>query len=435
MAAGKGERLWPITETIPKPCIPVMCKPLIRWHLDALEQVPEIDEIIIVIGYMKEKIISLVNSFSLKKKIRYVEQEDELGTGHAVKTALEKIGVTSEPILITYSDLFLGEWDLYSTLASSGENVIVGVPVPDPENYGVLYLRDNNQLEKIVEKPSKPSSNLINAGIYVIRPNEIIKYINTPPSPRGEIEFTDAINKAVSEGGLSIAVKTIDKESWIDIGLPWNLLEANKLALDKFLEDILGSNSKECPAYIEGPAYIGDKTTIKPGTYIEGPVYIGENAKIGPNTRIRPYTVICNNTRIGFSVEIKSSLIMEHAKISHFAYVGDSIICDHVNLGAGTMIANLRFDDKPVKSLIRGKMISSGRRKFGSVIGSYAKTGVNVSVLPGVKIGCYSWIYPGVIVAQDVPSHSFYKVSIKPYITPIKNEKGDEDHEDADRRL
>jgi len=423
LAAGKGERLWPITETIPKPCIPVLCKPLILWHIEALERVPDIDEIIIVVGYKKERIISLINSIQTKKKIRFVDQEKELGTGHAVKKALEKIGNGNDDILITYSDLFLGDWQLYSRLSDLGGNAIVGAEVPDPENYGVLYVGEDNLLEKIIEKPSNPPSNLINAGIYVVRLRDIKEYINTPPSPRGEIEFTDALNKAVSEGGIPVSVVTLEKGLWIDIGLPWNLLEANRLALDKFLVSTPIPDTVHSHVYIDGRVYIGKNTVLKPGTYIDGPAYIGENTRLGPNTRIRPYTVICNNAKIGFSVEIKASLIMEYAKINHFAYVGDSIICDHVNLGAGTMIANLRFDDKPVKSLIKGEMISSGRRKFGAVIGSYAKTGINVSILPGVKIGCYSWIYPGAIVAQDVPSHSFYKVSIKPYITPIRTEE------------
>ena len=423
LAAGKGERLWPITETIPKPCIPIMCKPLILWHIEALESIPDIDEIIVVVGYKKEKIISLIKSTRIKKKIRFVDQGEELGTGHAVKKAIEKIGNINESVLITYSDLFLGDWQLYSRLADLDSNAIVGVKVPDPENYGVLYVREDNLLEKIIEKPSNPPSNLINAGIYLVRLKDIMEYINTPLSPRGEIEFTDALNKAVSEGGISISVVSLDKGLWVDVGLPWNLLEANRLALDKFLVDTSISDKVYSHVYIDGRVYIGKNTVLKPGTYIDGPAYIGDNARIGPNTRIRPYTVICNSTRIGFSVEIKASLIMEYAKINHFAYVGDSIICDHVNLGAGTMIANLRFDDKPVKSLIKGKMISSGRRKFGAVIGSHAKTGINVSILPGVKIGCYSWVYPGAIVAQDVPSHSFYKVSIKPYITPIRTEE------------
>ncbi len=164
---------------------------------------------------------------------------------------------------------------------------------------------------------------------------------------------------------------------------------------------------------------IEDGALIRSGTYIEGPVYIGSGAVIGPNARIRPYSVICNDSVVGFSVEVKESLIMEHVHVSHLSYVGDSIICEGVNFGAGTITANLRFDDKPVKVTIKDRRVSTGRRKFGAIIGGCVKTGINVSLMPGVKVGSYSWIAPGAVVYEDVPPRSFLRFKIEYYIEPL----------------
>ena len=117
-------------------------------------------------------------------------------------------------------------------------------------------------------------------------------------------------------------------------------------------------------------------------------------------------------SRIGFSVEIKASVIFEKAKIPHLSYVGDSVVCEEINFGAGTLVANLRFDEQPVKVWVRGERISSGRVKLGAFIGGHVKTGINTSILPGVKIGAYSIIYPGVVVSKDVDYGSVVKASI-----------------------
>ena len=100
--------------------------------------------------------------------------------------------------------------------------------------------------------------------------------------------------------------------------------------------------------HIEGKVFVGNKTTIKSGSNIQGPCYIGENNLIGPNAFIRPYSFIADNCHIGMS-EIKNSIIFSYSAVPHFNYIGDSIICENVNLGAGTKVANLRFDDKSVK--------------------------------------------------------------------------------------
>lgn len=419
LAAGKGVRLRPITETRPKPLIPVLCKPLLLWHLDYLLTNSSLfDEIIIVVNYLKEKIIDAVRKHPLHELIRFIEQGEELGTGDAVYKAIKDLD-DNEEVLVIYSDLFIADKELYGKILRTEGNVVVGVVHENPSEYGVL-IEENGLLKSIIEKPAMPPSNLVNAGIYKFRVGDLRPYLeNLKPSVRGELEFTDALTNAVLNNTI-IRILKLDGSKWIDIGLPWNILDANKMAFKYLVEGSKFNGVIESNVSIKGNnIVIEDGALIRSGTYIEGPVYIGSGAIIGPNARIRPYSVICNDSVVGFSVEVKESLIMEHVHVSHLSYVGDSIICEGVNFGAGTITANLRFDDKPVKINIKDKRVSTGRRKFGAIIGGYVKTGINVSLMPGVKVGSYSWIAPGAVVYEDVPPRSFLRFKIEYYIEPL----------------
>lgn len=419
LAAGKGVRLRPITETRPKPLIPVLCKPLLLWHLDYLLTNSSLfDEIIIVVNYLKEKIIDAVRKHPLHELIRFIEQGEELGTGDAVYKAIKDLD-DNEEVLVIYSDLFIADKELYGKILRTEGNVVVGVVHENPSEYGVL-IEENGLLKSIIEKPAMPPSNLVNAGIYKFRVGDLRPYLeNLKPSVRGELEFTDALTNAVLNNTI-IRILKLDGSKWIDIGLPWNILDANKMAFKYLVEGSKFNGVIESNVSIKGNnIVIEDGALIRSGTYIEGPVYIGSGAIIGPNARIRPYSVICNDSVVGFSVEVKESLIMEHVHVSHLSYVGDSIICEGVNFGAGTITANLRFDDKPVKVNIKDKRVSTGRRKFGAIIGGYVKTGINVSLMPGVKVGSYSWIAPGAVVYEDVPPRSFLRFKIEYYIEPL----------------
>jgi bifunctional UDP-N-acetylglucosamine pyrophosphorylase/glucosamine-1-phosphate N-acetyltransferase len=189
---------------------------------------------------------------------------------------------------------------------------------------------------------------------------------------------------------------------WNDVGRPWNLLELNEYLLkNKLKHNIRGE--VEAGAVIVPPVEIGEGTLVRSGAYIIGPVKIGRNSLIGPNCFIRPYTSIGDNCHIGNAVEIKNSIIMDGSNAPHLNYVGDSIIGENCNLGAGTITANLRHDRANIRVEIKGKLEDSGRHKLGAIIGHGVKTGINVSIYPGRKIGSNSLIGPGVVVDKNVP--------------------------------
>lgn len=405
LAAGKGVRLLPITYTRPKPLIPILCKPILFWHMEALSKIKGVDEIRVVVSYMKEKVIEALSKAKFSDKITFIDQGVEMGTGDAVIKAIEGLN-SSEEVLIVYSDVFLENMGVIEEIANIGENVIATVRVQDPSRFGVVVV-ENGYLKDLVEKPKTPISNTVFAGILKVKVKDILENRDVGLSPRGEIELTDIILKAARRN--PIRVMEIEGP-WVDLGYPWSVIEANKVALRKVTTMIKGV--VESNVTIHGEVYIGEGTRVRSGSYIEGPVYIDDNVEIGPNARIRPYSVICRGSRIGFSVEVKESVIMENVHIAHLSYVGDSVICEGVNFGAGTIIANLRFDEKTVKMMVKDELMDSGRRKLGAIVGAYVKTGINVSIMPGVKIGPYSWIAPSSLVTRDVPPKVFYKTKV-----------------------
>ncbi len=250
-----------------------------------------------------------------------------------------------------------------------------------------------------------PKSNLINAGLYVFDETIFDALSNINVSERGEIELTDAILK-ITEGHEVTCVKSQDY--WLTLTFPWELLDANEFFLKRILGDkdeegkqqIFGVVEKN--ATLKGPVFIGKNTLIKNGSYIEGPVMIGENCVIGPNCYIRPYTTIGNNSKVGNAVEVKNSLFGDKAVVGHLSYLGDSILGDNVNFGAGTKIANLRHDNKSVFSLVKGKLVDSGRRKLGTICGDGVHTGINTSIYPGRKLFVDVETHPGQIVNKDL---------------------------------
>ncbi|HEX9973993.1 MAG TPA: DapH/DapD/GlmU-related protein, partial [bacterium] len=147
---------------------------------------------------------------------------------------------------------------------------------------------------------------------------------------------------------------------------------------------------------------IGENTIVKSGAYIEGPVVIGKNCTIGPNCYIRGCTSIGDNCTIGQSVEIKNSIIMMDTKICHLSYVGDSVVGQGVNLGAGCIMANLRHDGKNVLSMVKGKLFDTKMRKLGAIIADGVKTGASTTFYPGRKIWPGRQTQIGQIVKHDI---------------------------------
>jgi len=410
LAAGKGKRLMPITSSRPKPMIPLAGKPLLEYTILGLKDAG-ISEILLIVGYKEEDIKEYfgngLDKFNVN--IEYISQEEQLGTGHAVSYA--KDFVKDTPFLLMYGDLITDPKIFKDILEKFNETKIEGLitllKVNNPQDYGIISLNSDDFVEKITEKPSPELNlgNLANAGIYIFNPMIFKAIEKTEKSIRGEYEFTDSMEILINQLNGKILGYIIKDYFWSDIGLPWQLFGANSFVLDRIERKILGDVEENVQIF--GNVYIGKNTNVKSGSYIQGPCYIGENTLIGPNAFIRPYTSVGDNCHIGIS-EVKNSLIFSKSNVPHFNYVGDSIICENVNLGAGSKTSNLRFDNKSVKVNIEGKLIDSGRRKLGAFIGPNVQTGINASIMCGKKIGENSIIGAHTLVVEDVSPNTLY---------------------------
>ena len=189
--------------------------------------------------------------------------------------------------------------------------------------------------------------------------------------------------------------------TWEAIKYPWHIFTVVKHFLDDASEYISPSAVISEKATIGGKVIIGDNAKIFENAVVKGPVYIGPNSVVGNNSLVRAYSHIGADCVVGFSTEVKGSYLSDGCW-SHMSYIGDSILGERCSLGAGTMLANWRFDEKNISVKIKGEMIDSKLDKFGSIIGSDCKTGVNVSVMPGVKVGPGSIIGSHVCLTEDL---------------------------------
>lgn len=222
----------------------------------------------------------------------------------------------------------------------------------------------------------------------------------------GKSTLVDSENCPLAWSGISPDLShTFSATSSFTIRYPWDLLRANELYVSSLTENAIQGEVHPL-AVIEGIVHIGPGTRILPGVFIEGNVIIGVNCKIGPNCYIRGHTSIGDNCHIGQSVEIKNCLILPNTNVGHLSYIGDSVLGEKVNLGAGTTTSNLRHDGKNHHSMVHGVLVDTGRRKFGTIIGDHVHTGINTSIYPGRKLWPHTTTRPGQIVQDDLlPEH------------------------------
>jgi len=332
LSGGTGSRLRPITHTSAKQLVPVANKPVLFYGIESLRDAG-ITDIGIVVGDTAAEIEDAVGDGSRwGVKITYIAQDAPLGLAHAVLTAESFLGDSSFVMYLGDNLLRDGIKDLVDAFTrNSPDALILLQEVPNPEAYGVAECKDGTVV-RLVEKPKEPKSNLALVGIYMFTAaiHECTKAIE--PSPRGELEITDAIQCLIDNG------KRVEPHIvhgwWKDTGKLEDMLEANRLILDALDTDIRGTveNSE-----IHGRVVIEDDAQVT-GCTIRGPVIIGERTVVR-DSYIGPYTSIYSDAEIGNS-EIEHSIILEQSKVLdlHGRMEGSLI---------GKNVRIIRLDQKP----------------------------------------------------------------------------------------
>ncbi len=344
LAGGKGTRLKPITTTLAKHLVPVANKPIIFYVLDQIRNAG-ITDIGIVVSPENGNLIkeSVGDGSRWKAKITYITQNEPKGIAHAVKTAKKYLG--KSPFLLFLGDNLVqkGISTFVKEFINNGrslDGLILLKEVKETHLFGIAELNEKGEVFHIEEKPKVAKSNLAVIGVYIFSPaiHEAIDLIK--PSWRGELEIADAIQKLI-DMGKKVNSHILDGW-WLDTGKKDDLLEANRVVLDEFLQRDLKCEIKD-DSKIMGRVEIGTGTTVSNST-IRGPVSVAENCRlvncfVGPFTSIGPGTVIED-------CEIGHSVILENCKIQNIERLIDSII------GKGTEVVAHKDRIKAVRLFI-----------------------------------------------------------------------------------
>jgi UDP-N-acetylglucosamine diphosphorylase/glucosamine-1-phosphate N-acetyltransferase len=388
LAAGEGKRMRPLTRNRPKVMLPIAGRPILE-HLLIQASQAQVKDFIFIVGYHDEEVRDYFGSGDKwGVAIEYCTQRRQSGTADALKMAE---GLVDGSFLVVNGDVIVGREDIKRMTRSRGCALGV-VTVEDTRDLGVVEVK-GNRLVRIHEKAAEPVSHLVNAGLYLFTPDIFGALSRTAKSPRGEYELTESLSLMVA-AGLNLTCREINY--WLNLSYPWDLLSANEALLSETKAQNRGELEEN--VVIRGEVSIGEGTRVRSGCYIVGPAAIGDGCDIGPNCYIRPATSLGDGCHIGSAVEVKNSIVMKGSRIPHHNYVGDSVLGENCNLGAGTKIANLRLDGEDIEVAGTG----TGRRKLGAIIGDGVETGINATINVGSLIGDNARIGPGAVVSGVV---------------------------------
>jgi bifunctional UDP-N-acetylglucosamine pyrophosphorylase / glucosamine-1-phosphate N-acetyltransferase len=422
LAAGQGTLM---NSQTPKVLHKVGNKSLLQHVIDASR--PLVNSINVIIGHHSES----VKKTTSNDDINWVNQKEQLGTGHAAQQAIPHINDNSI-CLILYGDVPLIKTETLQILTDKAESSgfsLLSVMMENPFGYGRIIRDSNNSILSIVEQKDASKDELqvreINTGIMAIRGSILKKYLKElePNNSQGELYLTDIVEKAVKDNvniasficesvaevmGINDKNQLSQAERAYQQNKASDLMSKGLTIMDpkrfdcrgelSFKDDCvidvnvvfegdndLGKNVLISPNCIIKASKIGDNTHILANSIIENAV-IGSNTSIGPFARIRPETKIGNHSKIGNFVEVKKSSIENNSKVSHLSYIGDSKIGNDVNVGAGVITCN--YD---------------GINKFQTEIKDGAFVGSNSQLVAPVTIGKNATIGAGSTITQNTP--------------------------------
>ncbi len=388
LAAGEGMRLRPLTTSEPKVMIPIANRPILEYVVDSLVK-NDVHDIVMVVGYRKERIMShFEDGRKFGAKIEYVVQDKQLGNGHALACAKDRV---SGEFLVLAGDNIVDSRAVGDLLRSGHCPSALVVESENPSKYGVVTI-EKGVIRNVVEKPIDLISSTILTGLFCVK-DSIFKVIDRNIQ-NGEYGLSHAFRECLGESGIQ---PVFSEGLWIDAVYPWDLLELNAAALENAAVRTAGKIEKS--VNITGPVGIGEETVIRAGTTIYGPVIIGEGCDIGPNVTIFPSTSIGDNVTIEPFTVVKNCILMSNCSIAAHSYLS------HCVLGYGVRS----------KSHLMGSgseaFVSVGDEFFkvphmGCIVGEDTEFGTGVVVEPGTIVGAGCKVSSGSKIMRNLPNRA-----------------------------
>jgi bifunctional UDP-N-acetylglucosamine pyrophosphorylase / glucosamine-1-phosphate N-acetyltransferase len=427
LAAGKGTRM---KSELVKVLHPILGLPMLSYPIELSLKGIKAEKTIVVVGHQADRIQGMFKNF----KIDIALQKKQLGTGHAVLQAIPFLQSFSGTVLILCGDVPLVEWEtlrsFIDTYKENGSTLsVLTAVVEEPFGYGRILRNSEGWLEKIVEEKDASEKERmireINTGIFCVKAPFLMEGLREigKENAQGEYYLTDLVEVAKKRGLRCSAHIVADPVEVMGINTRVDLAIANEVLRQKKLKDLMlsgvtvvdpkttyvdrtvevGKDSILYPnCHLQGKTKIGERCIIEPNSKISDSLIgddvtiransviteskIEEGASIGPFAHLRPLSEVKTKAKIGNFVEVKKSVIGKGSKANHLSYIGDSLLGEDVNIGAGTITCN--YD---------------GFEKHQTIIGNRVFVGSNVELVAPVKVGNDSSIGAGTTVTKDVP--------------------------------
>ncbi|MFB9826170.1 glucose-1-phosphate thymidylyltransferase [Halobaculum roseum] len=347
----------------------------------------------------------------------------EIGTAYAPSTSAAQVSVAGTPVAVRVADSMVRAG--VDELLVTGVEPTVQRRLLDryPEIVTTERADPPTAHDRVVRLPATAivSPGALDAlgrrnAAYLRRPGEPLPPLDGPevrpllvPTDAFEGRPPTAAVEVARELATDAAIDPIEHEHVADVRRPWEYLDATEWMLagttgSAGFAGIEPDRSGEIhpDAELTGPIAVCEGATVRSGAVIEGPALVMPGATVGPNCYVRANSFISNDTKIGAGVELKNSVIMNDANVPHQSYVGDSVVGPRANVGAGSLVANLRHDGEQVTLTHADRRVRTGRRKFGAVIGEGAKLGIGTRLNVGTVVGANATTAPGEVVRRDV---------------------------------
>jgi bifunctional UDP-N-acetylglucosamine pyrophosphorylase/glucosamine-1-phosphate N-acetyltransferase len=423
LAAGQGTRM---RSDLPKVMHPLAGRPLVE-HVYLTAKDLHASDIHIVYGHSGEQVLQSLAHLDAT----WVEQAEQLGTGHAVAQAMPAVA-DDQLVLILYGDVPLTGCDTLRRLVDAAENsgfALLTVELNDPAGYGRIVRGDGSAVLRIVEQKDAGAEEIaikeVNTGVMAISAGNLKRWLARlgNDNAQGEYYLTDVVAMAVAEGimvqplqpndehevlGVNNRAQLADLERYYQRQQAERLMLAGVSLMDPARFDLRGDLevgrdvSIDVNVVLEGSIVLGDRVDIGPNVYLKNTrvgddvkilancvvedAEIGRASRIGPFSRIRPDTRLSAEVHVGNFVEIKKTNVAKGTKINHLSYIGDSEIGARVNIGAGTITCN--YD---------------GANKYKTIIGDDVFIGSDTQLIAPVEVGAGATIGAGTTVAKDAP--------------------------------
>ena len=399
LVAGKNSRFWPLGSTKQKCMYEIMGKPLLEHTLLDLKRAG-IRDIVIVIGHNDHSITAFCKTGKQwGLRIEYAVQKKQEGMGDALLAAQKHL---TEPFFVLHGHK-VNAGQCYTKMARRKEEIVLGIrSTKTPSLYGVIEYSKKNTFGRIVEKPQgvAPSNHKVE-GVYILPPDflKILKKV------AGHYSFEEAINGYAKEG-VTVGTVLFDDIDEVTLKYPWHLLALHRSLLSKFCRPSISKTAKIAKsATLIGAVMIQDGVIVDEHATIVGPSFLDKGAYVGTCALVRDHTSVGKNSVVGSHTELKNTILYDDVK-THMNYLGDSIIDSHSRLGAGTITANRRLDRATITTSVGGKKVDSGFTFFGCITGENVMTGIQVGLMPGIKLGNKSNVGPGTVVTLDVSDNT-----------------------------